>query len=254
MEAGGQLTGGELRGLPSEAAEGRAVPPALQWSLPWAWAGAAAGAGARGTGRAAGGGGPLSRAGIAARLVLQRLLLEEAVGHKMAGGGGGPRRAPGGRNAPGPAAPRAGRCPRSAPSGPGRSGSSPRGRPRPGLDGGAAATCSGSRGAPQAPSGTPGGTSAGPPRGAAGVAHHGGTRAAPPKPRGPLPHRHPGGFRAARSPSAAECPFIASLSARDISSAPCPAPLPLHALLCLISASRFLFVPSHHTALSAALQ
>lgn len=187
MEAGGQLTGGELRGLPSEAAEGRAVPPALQWSLPWAWAGAAAGAGARGTGRAAGGGGPLSRAGIAARLVLQRLLLEEAVGHKMAGGGGGPRRAPGGRNAPGPAAPRAGRCPRSAPSGPGRSGSSPRGRPRPGLDGGAAATCSGSRGAPQAPSGTPGGTSAGPPRGAAGVAHHGGTRAAPPKPRDPSP-------------------------------------------------------------------
>lgn len=58
--------GGGRRGSPRKVAEGRAVPPALQWSLPWAWAGA----GARGPGRAAGGGGPLSRAGIAARLVL----------------------------------------------------------------------------------------------------------------------------------------------------------------------------------------
>lgn len=81
--------------------------PALRWASPvGVGRGCGPGAGAGSGGRR--GGGPLSRAGKAARLVLQRLLLEEAVGDKMAGGGAGPCRAPGGSTAPRPGGPEGG--------------------------------------------------------------------------------------------------------------------------------------------------
>lgn len=183
------------------------MPPACRWASPVGRR--AAGSGARGWRR--GGGEPLAQAGTSARLVLQRLLLEEAVETKWLVAAARACRAPGGRSAPlrapaRPGPPQGGSRGQVTPARAVGAGAHPRAEAaEPGLDGGAGrAAGQGLRPAPPPPA-------PGPARVAPGAGRWVGDAGCLPRLSPPPPPRVVGGERWVwAEPAAAECTFIAS--------------------------------------------